>query len=48
MTTLRNVLSSHRFFNGFSQTINVTARDHDFGDSVPNNMSVYQLLHSGQ
>lgn len=34
--------------NSFTQTINITTGEHVFGDIVPNNMSEYKMLHSGQ
>ncbi|CAG04978.1 unnamed protein product, partial [Tetraodon nigroviridis] len=35
------------FLTASARRINVTARENDFGFTVPNNMSAYQLLHSG-
>lgn len=48
MEILKMSSPSPRIFNGFSETINVTSGEHDFGYSVPNNMSEYRMLHSGQ
>uniref|UniRef100_H3C9A9 Solute carrier family 15 member 1b n=1 Tax=Tetraodon nigroviridis TaxID=99883 RepID=H3C9A9_TETNG len=36
-----------KFLTASARRINVTARENDFGFTVPNNMSAYQLLHSG-
>lgn len=44
----KDVLSFPRIFNGFSETINVTTGEQNFGYSIPNNMSEYRLLHSGE
>lgn len=44
----KDVLSFPRFFNGFSETINMTTGEHNFGYSIPNNMSEYRMLHSGE